>query len=128
MPLISFVTLSVEDVARAADFYREWLERAPTRTGPSWAFFEVDGQTLALFERAAMATEAGVTGAPGGVGLSWNLADRGALDAALARAVSAGARVTRPLHGKPWGALAAWIADLDGHPWELVYNPKRPPQ
>jgi catechol 2,3-dioxygenase-like lactoylglutathione lyase family enzyme len=113
MPLISFVTLAVEDVSRAAEFYRQLLQRPPTRTGPSWSFFDVDGQTLALFERRAMAAEAGVTGAPGGVGLSWNLAGRDALDAAVARAVSAGAHLTRPQHDKPWGARAAWIADPD---------------
>lgn len=128
VPLISFVTLSVADVGRATGFYQALLQRAPSRTAPTFAFFEVDGQTLALFSQDAMAAETGATGAPGGVGLSWNLSDRPALEGAVQRALAAGARLTRPLHDKPWGARAAWLVDLDGHPWELVFNPGRPPR
>ena len=124
---VSFVTLAVADVARATAFYRRLLEAEPTRTGAGHAFFEADGQTLALFDQEAMARETGTSGRPGAVGLSWNLPDEEALAAALARAEAAGATVTHPLHTQPWGARACWVTDPDGHPWELVWNPRSHP-
>lgn len=39
------------------------------------------------------------------------------------RAIAAGAAAVRPPHATFWGGYSAYIADPDGHLWELVSNP-----
>ena len=125
---ISYVTLGVADLDRAIGFYGALLGQSPVRRGPTFAFFEGGGgQVLAVFDAAAMAEETGAGVRPGGVALSHNVPGRDDVEPLLQTALSAGATLLRPRHQKPWGAEAAWIADPDGHPWELVWNPRRSP-
>jgi len=40
-----------------------------------------------------------------------------------ARAVAAGARALKPLQDVIWGGYSGYIADPDGHIWEIAWNP-----
>jgi len=44
----------------------------------------------------------------------------------MAEAAVAGARILRPPRDTAWGGHAGYFADLDGHPWEVAWNPKWP--
>ena len=121
----SYLTLAVGDLNRSTAFYTRFLGAGPTRQGADHCFFALDSLVLALYARPAMAAEIGQpVGPPGAVALSWNLPSLPELEQQLEVALAAGARLLRPLHPKPWGATAAWIADPEGHPWELVFNPR----
>ncbi len=124
---ISFLTLAVSDVKQSRFFYSAFLCLEPVRVGTDHAFFNLEGTILALFDAQAMAQETGAT--PPGAGsaaLSWNVDAETDVEDALQRALDAGGALRRSPHRKPWGALAAWIADPDGHPWEVVCNPGLP--
>ena len=124
----TYVTLAVDDVARATRFYRVFLGRHPTRQREDHTFFDLDGPVLALFERGAMEQASGLPlGQTGAMALSWNVESKQAVSEIVKRAVEAGAGTGRPTHRTPWGAWAAWLTDPDGHIWEIVWPPPLPP-
>ena len=45
------------------------------------------------------------------------------MDAVLGAAEAAGARLTAPAHERPWGIYSGYFQDLDGHLWEVIWNP-----
>jgi uncharacterized glyoxalase superfamily protein PhnB len=67
-------------------------------------------------------------GSPTNFSLGHNLASRAAVDALMARAQAAGARIVKPAQDTFWGGYAGYFQDPDGHLWELVWNPQWLPQ
>lgn len=123
---ISFVTLGVRDLARARAFYRAlgWQESAGSQEAV--AFYQAGSLAFALFGREALADDANV--APEGSGfaaftLAHNVASEAAVDATLAEAVTAGARLVRRGERAPWGGYRGYFADPDGFLWEICFNP-----
>jgi uncharacterized protein len=47
------------------------------------------------------------------------------VDALLAKAKAAGATLTDEPHDRPWGIYSGFFRDLDGHLWEIIWNPRR---
>lgn len=132
-PRVTLVTLGVEDLARAYDFYHRGLGwpsagivGAEGEDG-GVAFFELaGGLRLALWGRASLAADAGVTlaagGAPG-ISLAHNVASPAAVDAVLAQAVAAGATLRKPGANTFWGGYSGYFQDPDGVLWEVAWNP-----
>ena len=125
-PRISVVTLGVANMERAVAFYRDGLGLPHRDDKPPVAYFELAGTWLALYPRDALARFAGV--APDGEGfsgvtLSHNVDEREEVDALMARALGAGARVVKAPRRFQWGGYGGWFADPDGHLWEVVWNP-----
>ncbi len=50
--------------------------------------------------------------------------NRADVDALLARAEAAGATLTDRPHDRPWGIYSGYFRDLDGHLWEVIWNPR----
>lgn len=123
---ISFITLGVRDLARSRDFYRALGWRESSASQDAIAFFQAGGVAFALFGREALAEDAAVPPAGSGFAaftLAHNVADEAAVDATLAEAVAAGARLTRPGERAPWGGYRGYFADPDGFLWEVCFNP-----
>ncbi len=80
---------------------------------------------VALWDRARLADDSVVTdsGGWGGVTLAHNVRSPADVDAVLAEAERAGARIAR--HGAEtfWGGYSGVFVDPDGHPWEVAHNP-----
>jgi len=125
-PRISMITLGVADVARAAHFYETGLGLPRMDSPPEVAFFPLNGTWLGLFGRDALAADAGVAPSGGGLAgaaLAYNVASESEVDAVLAEAKAAGARITQPARKTNWGGYSGYFADLDGHLWEVAHNP-----
>jgi uncharacterized glyoxalase superfamily protein PhnB len=45
------------------------------------------------------------------------------MDAVIAEAEKAGARIVRPGGKTFWGGYSGVFVDPDGHPWEVAHNP-----
>jgi catechol 2,3-dioxygenase-like lactoylglutathione lyase family enzyme len=125
------VTLGVRDLERSTAFYTAlgW-PLSPSSVPGEVSFFGLGNCVLALFGHDALADDASVERAePSGfraVALAVNVASPAEVDAALATAEEAGARVTKP--GQPvfWGGYNGYFADPDGHLWEVAHNPHWP--
>lgn len=122
---ISIVTLGVADLQRSTAFY-ESLGWTNSAQAPSIAFFEMQGSTLGLYEWSALADDAKVP-ADGsgfrGVALAMNVGSTDEVDEVFAEWVAAGATAMVAPHKAFWGGYSSYVADLDGHLWELAYNP-----
>jgi uncharacterized glyoxalase superfamily protein PhnB len=51
------------------------------------------------------------------------LASEAEVDAAMAQAEAASARVLKPAAKTFWGGYNSYFADPDGHVWEIAFNP-----
>jgi predicted lactoylglutathione lyase len=123
---LSLVTLGVADLDRSLNFY-EALGWKRGNANPSVVFFQLNGMILALWSRSALAEDAGL--APnergfGGIALAYNARSKADVDAVLAEAERAGARILKPAKDTVWGGYSGYFADLDGHPWEVAWNPE----
>jgi predicted lactoylglutathione lyase len=124
---VSLITLGVRDLDRATRFYEAigW-RRSTASVDGKVTFLRGGAVALSLFGRDDLAAEAGVaTGSGDGtsVALAMNLASAEAVDEALAAAARAGATITRSAQRAEWGGYSGYFTDVDGHLWEVAYNP-----
>ena len=139
-PRIHVITLAVSDLERALDFYRALglessgvigTEFTGDDTSPSGsaAMFELEGGLmLALYPRTDLAKDANVPFGPpktGEFSIGKLVAGKADVDVLLAKAEAAGATVTDEPHERPWGIYSGYFRDLDGHLWEIIWNPRR---
>jgi uncharacterized protein len=121
---ISLVTLGVADTAGARSFYEAlgWTGMSPDG---DVVFFQAGGMIVALWGRDELAVDSVVDdgGGWGGVTLAHNVASPGEVDAVLAEAEAAGARIARAGAPTFWGGYSGVFVDPDGHPWEVAHNP-----
>ena len=125
---ISLVTLAVGDPERAAAFY-EALGWTRADSEPGIRVFDLLGQSLALYPRADLARDMGLTEAElgtGGMTLGYNTRTRDEVAQVMTRAEAAGARILKPAHDVFWGGHIGYFADPDGHVWEVAFNPFSP--
>ncbi|WP_374532756.1 VOC family protein [Phenylobacterium sp.] len=122
---ISLITLGVDDLARSRAFFEEGLGWNPSSAQDGVCFYQLPGLGLALFGRAALADDARrpVDGRFSGVTLAVNERSREAVDATFAQALAAGATSLKAPEEVFWGGYSGYFADLDGHTWEIAYNP-----
>jgi catechol 2,3-dioxygenase-like lactoylglutathione lyase family enzyme len=122
---LRFLTLRVAHAARSRHFYTA-LGLAPARgDSQDLPMLDAGGVRLVLATDAALADHAPPpAGAPGGVLVSLNVDAPDDVDAAWAAGQAAGGTATRAPGTPAWGGRSAWLADPDGHPVELVWNPR----
>ena len=92
-------------------------------------FFQLNGMVLSLYGREALADDAQVPADGGGfsgVALAYNTRTREEVDQVMAEAEAAGARVVKPAQDAFWGGYSGYVADPDGHLWEVAWNPEWP--
>lgn len=133
-PRISVFTLGVDDLERAVRFYRDGLG-LPTDgvVGEEFeygavAFFDLgDGLKLALWPRKSLAHDSGLqltNPSATEFSIGHNVMSRSEVDEVMAQAGRAGAVIVKPANDTFWGGYAGYFQDLDGHLWEVVWNPQ----
>ena len=135
-PRITLLTLGVDNLPRAVAFYRDGLGLAtPGIVGTEFehgavAFFDLEGGLkLALWERRNIAHDTGLALAPPSgteFTIGHNVGSRGSVDAVMAQARHAGARIVKAAAETFWGGYAGYFQDPDGHLWEVAWNPQWP--
>jgi uncharacterized glyoxalase superfamily protein PhnB len=123
-PRVSLITLGVADLARARRFYAALGWREAAESNDDIVFFQLSGQVLALHPRAALAAEMGRDALPAGSGavtLAQNLASVAEVDALHDAMVAAGAASLRAPAPTSYGGHVGYVADPDGHVWELAH-------
>jgi uncharacterized glyoxalase superfamily protein PhnB len=114
----------VSDIGRARAFYEALGWRGTSPDGEV-VFIQAGGMVLALWDRGLLAEDSAVTdaGGWGGVTLAHNVGSPEEVDAVIAQAEAAGARIGRPGAPTSWGGYSGVFVDPDGHPWEVAHNP-----
>jgi uncharacterized protein len=133
-PRITVITLGVDDLERSLKFYRDGLG-FPTQgiVGKEFehgavAFFDLQaGLKLAIWARQDLAHEAKIPQAavsPTEFTLGHNVGSKEEVDKVMEQAKKAGAMIPDPAHDTFWGGYSGHFQDLDGHLWEVVWNPQ----
>jgi predicted lactoylglutathione lyase len=126
--------LGVGDLEKSLGFYRDGMG-LPTQgiIGTEFqdgavAFFSLnDDLILALYPKAALAKEAKVPvspPSPAEFSIGHNVRSKQEVDAVMKQAEKAGAKITDPAHDRFWGGYSGHFQDLDGHLWEIAWNPQ----
>ena len=130
-PNFVIVTLGVRDLGRSIAFYSAlgWERRGDPAQGIVW--FRTSGSWVGLFGYADLAADAALEApeelpAYRGVTLAVNLPTEAEVDAAVGSWTRAGGGVVKPPERTEWGGYSGYVADPDGHLWELACNPGFP--
>ena len=122
---VNVITLGVRDLADARQFYAEGLGWPIRVEDSNWVCFTLgDGATvLALYPWDELAQDAQVS-ADGtgfrGVTLAYVVRSEDRVDAVLAEAQRAGARIAKPAQRASWGGYSGYFEDPEGYLWEVV--------
>jgi predicted lactoylglutathione lyase len=125
---VSLITLGVADVQRARAFYEQlgWQGQEVEET----VFFQAGCIALVLWGRDKLALDCGITakqtGGFSGIAVAYNARSEAEVNDVIAVAERAGATVTRAAGTTFYGGYAGVFTDLDGHAWEIAYNPSFP--
>lgn len=133
-PRITVITLGVDDLEAALHFYREGLS-FPTEgiVGSEFEYGAVvflqlqPGLRLALWPRKSISHDTGLPVSPTGstnMTLGHNVSSKAEVDVIMARAMAAGAKIVKHAHDTFYGGYSGYFQDLDGHLWEVVWNPQ----
>jgi len=133
-PRIKVITLGVGDLEKSLAFYRDGMG-LPTQgiIGAEFqdgavVFFNLnDDLILALYPKAALAKDAKVPvspPSPAEFSIGHIVRSKQEVDAVMKQAEKAGARITDPAHDRFWGGYSGYFQDLDGHLWEIAWNPQ----
>lgn len=123
---LSLVTLGVSDLGRARTFYEQGLGWTKGNAEDEIAFYQLPGMILALWSRAELAADAQMTdtGASfSGITLAFNTRSRDEVDTLVEQVTAAGGSVLKAPEKVFWGGYSGYVADPDGHPWEIAHNP-----
>jgi uncharacterized protein len=139
-PRVDVITLAVEDLERALRFYRDglgfesrgvigtqWTDEESGANGAIAVFKFESGLLLTLYPRSDLAKDAAIPAGParpGEFSLGQLVQSRTEVDELIDKAEAAGAAVTTP-RDRPWGIYSGYFRDLDGHLWEIIWNPNR---
>jgi predicted lactoylglutathione lyase len=122
---VSLITLGVRDLRRARAFYEALGWHTNARADDDVVFFQTGGLIVSLWGRDQLAEDSGVEDAGGwrGVTLAHNVRSPAEVDAVLAEAEAAGAKVVRSGAETFWGGYSGAFVDPEGHAWEVAHNP-----
>ena len=124
---LSIVTLGVKDLKKSRNFYQDGLGWTPSRVSQdSIIFFDLGGVGLALFPVEELAKDAAVQSEKtgfSGITLAHNTKNIEEVDAVLQKAEQAGAKIIKQAQKASWGGYSGYFADIDGHLWEVAWNP-----
>lgn len=133
-PRITILTIGVDELDSSLRFYRDGLG-LPTQgvVGEEFehgavAFFDLqNGLKLALWPRKSIAHDSKIPQTPPSpteFTIGHNVNSKAEVDAVMARAKQAGARIIKPAADTFWGGYGGYFQDPDGHLWEIAWNPK----
>jgi uncharacterized protein len=133
-PRIKVITLAVSDLEESLAFYRDGMG-LPTQgiIGTEFedgavVFFNMnDDLILALYPKASLAKDAKVSATPPSPAeftIGHIVKSKQEVDVVMEQAEQAGATITDPPHDRFWGGYSGYFQDLDGHLWEIAWNPQ----
>ncbi len=127
---LHFITLGTNNLEKSKAFFKALFGWKPTmKDSKDVAFFDMGGYVLSLFPKENLAHDA-LTSSQGsgfpGITLAHNVRTKSEVAKVLLRAEKLGAKIQKPAHDVFWGGHSGYFIDLDGHFWEIAWNPFMP--
>jgi uncharacterized protein len=131
---ITVITLGVTDLEASLRFYRDGLGLpAEGIVGKEFehgavVFIQLQpGLRLAVWPPKSIGHDTGLAVGPFSATeftLGHNVGSRMEVDEVMKQAGAAGAVIVKAAHDTFWGGYSGYFQDLDGHLWEVVWNPQ----
>jgi len=124
---LNLITLGVDNFEKAIDFYERGLGwKKSSASQDDIAFFQLGGIVLGLYPRKLLARDATVndkgTGFSG-ITIAYNAKSEREVDEVLKEVEKLGATIIKPAQKVFWGGYSGYFKDIDGHLFEVAYNP-----
>jgi catechol 2,3-dioxygenase-like lactoylglutathione lyase family enzyme len=128
MQQISVITLGVANLARSRRFYVDGFGWKPVFENEEIIFYQMNGFVFGTWLKAALEEDSGQSGLPatGAYALAHNVPSAADVGATMARLDAAGGMTIRPGGAPSHGGFRGYVADPDGHAWEIAWNPAWP--
>ena len=125
---ISVITLGIADLVRSRRFYAEGFGWEPVFQNEEIIFYQMNGFVLGTWLTARLEADMQRQGPSrtGACALAHNVAAKDDVAPTIERLARFGGDVLRPADAPPHGGLRGYIADPDGHAWEIAWNPDWP--
>ena len=122
---ISLITLGITDVARSRRFYMEGFGWTPVFQNDDVTFYQVNGFVFGTWLTSLLSEDMQRQGLSqtGAFALAHNLPDKADVAPTIEKLVRHGAKLLRPAEAPVHGGLRGYVADPDGHAWEIAWNP-----
>jgi uncharacterized glyoxalase superfamily protein PhnB len=124
---LSIITLGVKDVKIATEFYENkfgWHKLQSSNEHIT--FLQLNGILVALFETNELAKDASIENNGSGFKgftLAYNTRSEHEVDVIISDLAKKGVKIVKQPGKVFWGGYSSYIADVDGHLWEIAYNP-----
>ncbi len=128
IPRITMISIGVNDVAKATEFYKHVLNTPPNTSSDAITFIELPGTWLTLYPLDKLAKDISphvpaTRNAFSGITLAYNAQSKDEVVAIMERAKLAGAKIAKEAQDTFWGGFSGYFADLDGYYWEVAWGP-----
>jgi len=121
---ISVVTLGISSLEQSRRFYAEGFAWKTVFENEEILFFQMNGLVLGLWLADKLAEDMKrPVAAPGSNSLAHNVGSEREVEGLMSRLESFGGVVLRKADAPPHGGFRGYVADPDGHAWEIAYNP-----
>jgi predicted lactoylglutathione lyase len=133
-PRINVITIAVNNLEKSFDFYSiglgwqsDGIVGADIENG-AVAFFNLsNGLVLALWPKQSLLNDANINeveqSQTTSFSLGYNVNSKEDVDEAIRIAIQSGGQLVDPAADRAWGGYSGYFKDLDGHLWDVVYNP-----
>jgi uncharacterized protein len=124
---LSIITLGVKDVKLATEFYETkfgW-SKLPS-SNEHITFFQLNGIQFALFETNELAKDATIVNDGSGfkgLTMAYNARSEAEVDEIVSDLAAKGVVIVKQPGKVFWGGYSSYVADIDGHLWEIAFNP-----
>lgn len=130
---LNLITLGVRDIGRSREFYENGLGwKVSPKSQENLVLFQIGGLVLALYPQELLAEDIGIPASataathqasPPSFTLAYNARSKAEVDDLLAQAQQAGAHILKPAQDVFWGGYSGYFRSLDGHFFEIAWNP-----
>jgi catechol 2,3-dioxygenase-like lactoylglutathione lyase family enzyme len=124
---VAVITLGIADIERFRRFYVEGFGWTPVFENEEIVFYQMNGFVFGTWLRSALEEDMRRSAdGSGAFALAHNVGCREEVQPLLDQLVEAGGRMLRPGDAPPHGGFRGYVADPDGHAWEIAWNPAWP--
>ncbi|PAL21562.1 VOC family protein [Sphingopyxis sp. GW247-27LB] len=125
---ISVITLGVADLAASRRFYSQGFGWRPVFENDEILFYQMNGFVFGTWLKPALADDMqrAPTGGDAPFALAHNVAAQAEVAPLIDALVGAGGTLLRAADAPPHGGFRGYVADPDGHAWEIAWNPAWP--
>lgn len=135
MKRLNIVTLGVQNLEQSKGFFLKLFDWKPKdKDCPDIVFYDMGGWMLALYPLKLLAEDITLPTPTvdsahegfNGFTLAHNVSEKKEVAQVLEKAKDCGAKIIKPAQDVFWGGHSGYFQDLDGHYWEVAWNPFTP--